>query len=166
MSIIRIAICAFLIFIRNSILSQEYAVTPSGDTVLLFSDGTWKKRGIKSNDIFLKNRIAILAHKHSLTPKEEEEAFILASQGWRYTLPRPKSAKAEWGNYDGRTTWWYGGWTNEALDQYSSIKPKNRGSTILVGDGQNFLGMWRNGGSPATPSKVEVVLSEIKHSGN
>lgn len=80
-------------------------------------------------------------------------------QGWRYTMPRPKSAKAAWGKSDGRTTWWYGNWYNNNTNKYSNKTPKKQSSGYYEGDRQNNKGSWRNGGSPGYPSKLEWLLS-------
>lgn len=61
-------------------------------------------------------------------------------QGWRYFMPRPKSAQARWGNRDGRTTWYYGSWYNEKTKQYSSATPKKQEDGYYVGDDRNLWG--------------------------
>lgn len=84
--------------------AQTTAVTPAGDTVYLYNDGSYRiqKRTTKEN-LQLKSAVERLGKKHSASSREIEEAYSLASQGWRYTLPRPKSPQAAWGNTDGRT---------------------------------------------------------------
>ncbi len=88
---------------------------PDGKQVILHDDFTWEYYQAPKNEIdasglqdgqtppFL--RRGIQADKATLSAAVE-----LYSQGWRFTMPRPKSAQAAWGNYDRRTTWWYGYW--------------------------------------------------------
>lgn len=86
-------------------------------------------------------------------------AIEMYAQGWRYTMPSPKSSQASWGNSDGRTTWWYGYWYNNKTRQYSRTVPKKQADGKYLGDYQNDEGYWRGGGSPSAPTKLEWLLS-------
>lgn len=87
---------------------------------------------------------------------EQDLAKQIKAAGWEYTMPRPKSAQAAWGNTDGRTTWWNGYWHNRRTGQYSSRQPVE--SDGFAGDGVNNSG-WRRGGSPGAPSRIEWLCS-------
>jgi hypothetical protein len=88
-------------------------------------------------------------------------AVEMHKQGWRYTMPDPKSAQARWGNTDGRTTWWYGYWSNAKTNpaQVSKTQPQKNGCGLYYGDGQDLRGTWRRGGTAANPTKLEWLLS-------
>lgn len=141
--------------------SPSVAVTPSGDTVLLYSDGTYHTKAQVRDDPRLKNLTNQIGKKYSASTSEVKEAYSLALGGWRYSLPQPKSAQAAWGNSDGRTTWWYGYWKNTETGGFSSTKPILSKSGIWVGDGQDMAGYYRRGGSPPYPTKLERILSEL-----
>lgn len=85
-----------------------------------------------------------------------ELASKLKSLGWEYTMPRPKSAQASWGNSDGRTTWWNGYWVNRKTNRSSARTPS--GSNDFKGDGIENRG-WRRGGSPGRPTMIEWLCS-------
>lgn len=85
-------------------------------------------------------------------------ALAMQEQGWAYTMPRPKSKQARWGNTDGRTTWWVGYWYNEKTKKYSSATPKLKDG-VCLGNGKGGSG-WRRGGSPRRPTKLEWLLSK------
>lgn len=87
-------------------------------------------------------------------------ASALASQGWVYVMPQPKSAQAAWGNRDGRTTWWLGYWQNTKTGATSVKQPTKGTGDNYTGDGQAGKGVWRRGGSPPLPSKVEWLCSK------
>lgn len=87
-----------------------------------------------------------------------QTALAIQQQGWEYTMPRPKSPQAAWGNTDGRTTWWVGYWYNSKTNIYSSTIPYLRKGEY-VGDGTGGPG-WRRGGSPRSPTKLEWLLSK------
>lgn len=87
-----------------------------------------------------------------------QKALEMKRQGWTYIMPEPKSAKAAWGNKDGRTTWWVGYWTNDKTTETSSDEPVLKNGKY-VGDGQGVR-VWRRGGSPAPPTKIEWLLSK------
>ena len=87
-----------------------------------------------------------------------DKALKMQEQGWVYTMPRPKSAQAAWGNSDGRTTWWPGYWRNSKTGEHSATTPRLKGQTFQ-GDGRQQAN-WRRGGSPRPPSKIEWLLSK------
>jgi hypothetical protein len=152
----------FLLFLATICHAQVVAVTQVGDTVLLFEDGSWQNKQRISENPKLKEQIWILVRENSGTSEDAEQAYSMALQGWRYVLHRPKSPKAAWGHYDGRTTWWYGGWKNILSGHFSISTPILTASKIWSGDGQNQIGSWHNGGSPPFPSKIEIILSQIE----
>ncbi len=90
--------------------------------------------------------------------KTIKKALRMQVQGWEYSMPRPKSAQAAWGNSDGRTTWWPGYWHNSKTGEYSRTIPRLEGN-VFKGDGQERPG-WRRGGSPRRPNKLEWLLSK------
>jgi len=142
--------------------AQAIAITPAGDTVYLHNDGSYQKKARpQKEDVRLKSNIKSLGKKYSASNRELEESFSLAVQGWRYTLPQPKSSQAAWGNNDGRTTWWYGYWKNSLTGKHSSTKPSLSKAGVWIGNDQNMAGYYRRGGSPAYPNKVELILSEL-----
>lgn len=151
-----------LIISPISVFAQTTAVTESGDKVVLFKDGTYRKNNQPKVDNELKSRIKQIGNQYSASENDTEEAYLLAAQGWRYTLPQPKSRQAAWGNSDGRTTWWYGYWENIDTNEYSSKIPKIGQAGIFIGDGQKLKGYYRNGGSPSYPTKIETIFSQLR----
>lgn len=142
--------------------AQEIVVTPQGKKIILYDDGTYKRLdNSQRNNSALLDKIHKLAKKHNASEKELNIVNALAIQGWTYTLPKPKSAQASWGNSDGRTTWWYGYWHNTLTDRYSQSMPKKSKSGHYVGDNQNMKGYYRRGGSPRYPNNIEKILSDI-----
>lgn len=87
---------------------------------------------------------------------EIKQASELKSLGWEYTMPQPKSAKASWGNSDGRTTWWNGYWVNRKTNRNSSVTPSSLND--YKGDGIENRG-WRRGGAPGRPTMIEWLCS-------
>lgn len=87
---------------------------------------------------------------------EQDLAKRIKTAGWEYVMPRPKSAQAQWGNTDGRTTWWHGCWKNVKTGRYSSRQPEPADG--FKGDGIENTG-WRRGGSPSAPSRIEWLCS-------
>ncbi|NOY07481.1 MAG: hypothetical protein GXP33_01380 [Spirochaetes bacterium] len=160
----RITILLLLCLILINVTPDEIVKLQNGKKVLLLDDFTWifleesnnefDFNSIKDNQIpnFLRGGIKC----NSETIKIAVEMYF---NGWRYTMPRPKSAQARWGNYDGRTTWYNGYWYNEKTKLYSKKTPHKIDSTY-VGDRQNNSRTWRNGGSPPFPAKIEWLLSE------
>jgi hypothetical protein len=86
-------------------------------------------------------------------------AVEMVSQGWVYIMPQPKSAKAAWGNRDGRTTWFVGYWTNSKTKQTSAATPTRNKDGKYVGDDNGHRG-WRRGGSPRSPTMIEWLCSK------
>ena len=153
-------------FSHSPAFAQDPIVTlKNGRKVILHSNKTWDYyKGISYNfdfssltdnhiPTFLRQGISV--DKHTLIVAVE-----MYLQGWRYTMPNPKSSQASWGNYDGRTTWWKGYWHNQKTNKYSSTTPHKKADGYYCGDAQNNSGYWRNGGSPGTPTKIEWLLSD------
>jgi hypothetical protein len=84
----------------------------------------------------------------------------MLEQGWKYTMPSPKSTKAAWGVSDGRTTWYNGWWHYSISNGYSDSTPKKSASGLYLGDGQNSSNTWKNGGSPRRPDVYMFLLSK------
>lgn len=147
------------LFAKDQIIQLE-----NGKQVVLHDDFTWEYietpkydfdfSVIKDNVIpdFLRQGITVDAE----TIKTAVEMYL---QGWRYTMPKPKSAQAAWGNFDGRTTWYYGYWYNVETKAYSKEIPTKKSNGYYYGDNQNMQYYWRNGGSPRFPNKLEWLLS-------
>jgi hypothetical protein len=158
----RILSLVFLLSIVIAGYSEDIVSTVDGRKIILFDDHTWKE--IK-NDTKEKVDI-VLQYKDKLrknikaTDIEIKTACEMLSDGWVYTMPKPKSAKAAWGISDGRTTWWYGFWYNEKTQLYSDSTPLKKSSGIYLGDNQNNSGSWKNGGSPKTPDIFMYLLSD------
>lgn len=161
----KVAIYLFLLILCLNVSGQNKVATlPNGQKVILYPDKTWdyykeKKYDfdfskLKNNEIPSFLRRGIKVEKSVL-----KEAVIMYLQGWRYTMPRPKSNQARWGNYDGRTTWWYGYWYNIKTKKYSKSDPIKKQNDMYKGDLQNMKGYYRNGGSPAKPNKIQWLLS-------
>jgi hypothetical protein len=157
-----VAFSFILVLFLTLAFAQTSATTESGERVILFPDGTYRSAIEPKPDGSLVLRIKQIGSERSASKEDIEEAHSLATAGWRYVLPQPKSAQAAWGNYDGRTTWWYGYWENIKTNEYSSAIPKLGQSGVWVGDGQNRRGYYRRGGSPAYPTKVELILSDLR----
>jgi len=87
-----------------------------------------------------------------------QTALDLKHAGWTYAMPRPKSPQAAWGNRDGRTTWYYGYWTNLKTRSTSSLQPIRDDKGQWVGD-EKGLQAWRRGGSPPPPTQIEWLCS-------
>lgn len=51
-------------------------------------------------------------------------------------MPKPKSSQAAWGNFDGRTTWYYGYWYNVETKAYSKETPTKKSNGYYYGDNQ------------------------------
>jgi hypothetical protein len=155
-----------LIFVATTLVfaADQTVQLDNGKQVVLHDDYTWEYvdtpkydydfSSIQDNVIpaFLRTGIGADAQ----TIKTAVEMYL---QGWRYTMPVPKSAKAAWGYYDGRTTWFYGYWYNIKTKDYSKEVPVKKANGYYYGDGQNVQNYWRNGGSPRFPTKIEWLLS-------
>jgi hypothetical protein len=154
----------FLSLVLWNISPESLVTLDDGRQVILFDDFTWKyfeqekpaenHANIKDNEIPPYLRQGVKA-----TRDEIITAIEMHNQGWRYTMPRPKSAQAAWGNRDGRTTWWYGWWHNEKTKLYSHTTPKKSANGLYLGDNQNNAGGWRNGGSRDWPDVYMFLLS-------
>jgi len=153
------------LLVSQSVYSQDRIATlPNGEKVVLHADNTWDSNkgvsydfdfsALRANQIpsFLRQGISI--DKESLST-----AVKMYLQGWRYTMPQPKSAQASWGNYDGRTTWWKGSWNNEKTNKYSRKTPVIQSNGNFYGDEQNDQNYWSNGGCPGYPTKIQWLLS-------
>jgi hypothetical protein len=92
------------------------------------------------------------------TSEQIATAVAMYNQGWRYTMPTPQSAQAEWGNTDRRTRWNEGGWQNEATRAYSYSTPRKNTEGKYIGDGQNTIRSERQG-SPGRPDVYMFLLS-------
>ena len=162
---------SFLVYIVISscstiIAQNNIATLPNGSKVILHADKTWEYHEtvsydydfskIEENQIPSILRQGISADKNTITT-----AVKMYLQGWKYSMPRPKSSQASWGNGDGRTTWWKGYWYNGKTNKYSQITPKAKTNGFYYGDDQKNKGYWGNGGSPRNPSKIEWLLSSF-----
>jgi|GEM_PF-1179353 len=158
----------FIISIQNDSNAQnQIAFLPDGTKVVLYADKTWDYfeglsyefdfNQLQDNQIpdFLRQGINV--DKTAL--KIAVEMYL---QGWRYTMPRPKSNQARWGNKDGRTTWWPGYWYNEKTQEYSRKTPNKQGNGYYDGDEQADKPFYEYGGSPSYPSRIQWLLSS-KH---
>jgi hypothetical protein len=92
------------------------------------------------------------------TPEQIAVAVDMYNQGWRYTMPTPRTAQASWGNTDRRTLWNNGGWKNEKTGVYSYGTPKKDTTGQYTGDGQNTIGSEIRG-SPGRPDVYMFLLS-------
>jgi hypothetical protein len=92
------------------------------------------------------------------TPEQIAMAVAMYNQGWRYTMPTPLSAQAEWGNTDRRTRWNEGGWRNETTGAYSYSTPRKDNEGKYIGDGRNTIRSERQG-SPGHPDVYMFLLS-------
>lgn len=110
-------------------------------------------------------RRIIVTESNELIPESDlvarchSEAECLRTAGWRFHAPRPKSAQAAWGNHDRRTTWFYGYWTDGKRVSDSIPHIRRFGSkALVVGDGIDNRGYYRNGGSPAPLTQIQREL--------
>jgi len=152
-----------LISIFNLQAQDRIETLSNGKKIILHSDYTWEYQKeiqynfdfstIKNNEIPKFLRQGIYVKRKTLVGAVE-----MYLQGWRYTMPTPKSSQAYWGNSDGRTTWYNGYWLNNKTNKYSIKTPKKHSDEYYYGDGQNNKG-WRNGGSPSYPTRIEWLLS-------
>lgn len=156
---------AFIFSFQNITLAQDQIVSlANGRKIVVHVNKTWDYfEGVSYNYDFTKlsnNHIpsflrgGIAADKQTLV-----SAVKMYLQGWRYTMSKPKSSQACWGNYDGRTTWWKGYWYNNKTHKYSRRRPTKATDGYFKGDSQNDKDYWSNGGSPSTPSKIDWLLS-------
>ena len=155
----RLIVVAITLLLCFSAFSEEIITTKDGRTIILFDDHTWAEKENTSPNIVELYK-SQLRKNIKATDQEILVACEMLAQGWKYTMPSPKSAKAAWGVSDGRTTWWYGYWYNAKTKAYSATTPKKTESGVYLGDNQNNVGSWRNGGSPARPDVYMFLLSE------
>jgi len=86
-----------------------------------------------------------------------KRAERLIDAGWKFQMPRPKSARAGWGVADARTTWWPGYWLHAESGRTSKAEPNP--SDGFAGDNEASQA-WRNGGAPPRPTIVEWLCSD------
>lgn len=115
---------------------------------------------------FLSDGRKVIVTRDEVIPYErtvkncDSTVSCLRASGWRYIAPVPKSPQAGWGNYDRRTTWWYGRREksgNEFSESVPRVKLYNK-VAVVSGDGINNKNRYRNGGSPSRPSSIEQAL--------
>ena len=159
----KILLIVFILNIISTLLFSEEIITlTNGKKVVLYDDFTWGYLSAKQID---KNEL-LKQYKSQLRQgiKASDEDIAIAcemiQQGWQYTMPEPKSPKANWGNNDGRTTWWNGWWYNNNTGQYSESTPQKTNNGLYLGDNQDKSNTWRNGGSPYKPDIFMFLLSE------
>jgi hypothetical protein len=157
-------IIIFLPLVLYNTFPETLVTLDDGRMVILFDDFTWKyfeQERPAENYTDIKDNEAPPYLRQGIKAAQEEiiTAIEMYNQGWRYTMPRPRSAQAAWGNRDGRTTWWYGWWHNEKTNLYSQTTPKKSANGIYLGDNQNNAGSWRNGGSREWPDVYMFLLS-------
>lgn len=152
-------------FIQNGLYAQDQIISlPNGKRAVLHSDKTWDLfEGISYDYDFTKltdNHVPDFLRQGINVDKQTLKVAVeMYLQGWRYSMPNPKSTQATWGNGDGRTTWWKGYWYNNKNNKYSKKTPKKQSNGYYYGDDQNNKGYWSNGGSPSYPSKIDWLLS-------
>ncbi len=144
---------------------DQLVTLPDGKQAVLHDDFTWEYYEVPENTVgtsgLSENQIPAFLRKGIQAEKATITAAIeMYSQGWRYTMPQPKSRQAAWGNGDGRTTWWYGYWMNTKTKAVSKTDPVRRDNGLYYGDAQDLRNTWRNGGTPPTPTKLEWLLSD------
>ena len=155
-----------VLFHLGGLKAQEHIVSlENGQKVVLYPDKTWDYyKGISYDFDFstlADNKIPGFLRQGIRVDKQTLQVAVeMHFQGWRYTMPRPKSSQASWGNSDGRTTWWKGYWYNTRTQKYSRSTPTKQANGYYHGDDQNEKGYWSNGGSPGYPSKIDWLLSE------
>jgi hypothetical protein len=154
-----------LLFIAFSmfVYAEEIVTTSDGRQIILFDDNTWAEKANETGsqiDVVSKFKNKLRKNIEA-TDIEVKIACEMMADGWKYTMPRPKSAKAGWGISDGRTTWWNGYWYNDKTKLYSEATPVKKSSGLFLGDNQNNSGTWRNGGSPQIPDVYMFLLSDF-----
>ena len=157
----KILLICFL-FIITSLYAEEIVDLKDGSKAVLYDDHTWAKVEVNNStpqDILNKNK-SHLRNGIQASNNEIQSACEMYDQGWRYTMPRPKSAQAAWGNSDGRTTCYSGWWYNSKTNHYSHTTPKKSSNGLFLGDNQNNSHTWRRGGSPRKPDVYMFLLSQ------
>jgi len=157
----RVVVFLLIIFSSLIIYADTNVQLENGKKVILYDDHTWAEINEDENniDVVLKYKDQ-LRKGISASDVEIKTACEMLSQGWKYTMPRPKSAQAAWGNSDGRTTWYYGYWYNQKTNSYSDKTPVKKNSGMYLGDNQDHSNTWRNGGSPLMPDVYMFLLSD------
>lgn len=158
----KLFIFMFMFVLLVNIYAEQTVTLNDGSKAILYDDYTWVKvsKNINSNEDLVKKNKKYLRANIKASEKEIEFACAMYEQGWSYTMPSPKSAKAAWGVKDGRTTWYNGWWYNSKTKAYSSSTPKKAKTSLFLGDNQNTKNTWRNGGSPSTPDVYMYLLSK------
>lgn len=144
-------------------LSAEEIITKdNGSKIILYDDHTWSeiKTSTLSQEGIVNKNSSKLRKNISASDKQILVACEMYEQGWKYTMPRPKSSKAGWGISDGRTTWYNGFWYNSKTKLYSDTTPRKSSNGLYRGDKQNSAYTWRNGGSPGKPDIFTFLLSK------
>ena len=145
---------------------QQVATLPDGTLVTLYDDFTWEyySQGVAYDFDFSTltpdTLPSFLRQGIQADVATQTTAVEMYLQGWRYKMPVPKSAQAAWGNTDGRTTWYYGYWYSVLTEQVSKTQPLKKENGLYYGDDQDLRHMYRNGGSPRLPGKLEWLLSQ------
>ena len=146
--------------------AEEILTLSNGRRIVVYDDFTWNYLDSSApihgdlSQIQDNQPPSFLRQGIAATRDQLIRAIEMYDQGWRYTMPRPKSAQAAWGNSDGRTTWYNGWWYNERTHLYSTATPSRRDSGLYLGDGQNSSNTWRNGGTPSAPDIYMWLLSQ------
>ncbi|MDD5265061.1 MAG: DUF3157 family protein [Candidatus Bipolaricaulis sp.] len=160
-----LALAVFLVCCAVGTVGAERIVTlPDGTQIILYDDFTWRyytpvSYSFDFSSLAPNSLPPFLRQGTQADVAAQTTAVEMYLQGWRYAMPLPKSAHAAWGNTDGRTTWFYGYWCNILTNQVSKTQPQKKENGLYYGDGQDLRNMWRNGGSPAYPTKLEWLLS-------
>lgn len=160
-------LASVILFYQGGLNAQDQIVTlPNGQKVVLHADKTWNYyKGITYDFDFstlANNEIPHFLRQGITVDKQTLKVAVeLYLQGWKYTMPSPKSSQASWGNHDGRTTWWKGYWYNNKTQKYSQQTPQKQSNGYYYGDKQNDKGQWSKGGSPGYPSKIDWLLSTM-----
>ncbi len=154
-----------LISIIVTSFTEEILKLSNGKQIIVYDDFTWNYLEINSNSAIDYSAIQdnqipnYLRQGIQANRNEIIQAIQMYEQGWRYTMPRPKSTQAAWGNSDGRTTWYSGWWNNKITNHYSRTTPEKSNSGLYLGDSQNDSNTWRRGGSPYRPDVYMWLLS-------
>jgi hypothetical protein len=153
----------FFVSLFAQIYSEEIVKLNDGRKIVLYDDHTWaeiKNETIPNNTDLVEKYRQQLRNGITTSDIDIKIACEMLSQGWKYTMPRPKSTQAAWGNSDGRTTWYNGFWFNSISNLYSVETPTKKNSGLYLGDNQNSSNSWRNGGSPRKPDIYMYLLSD------
>jgi hypothetical protein len=159
--VVAVVVCC----VASASASEQIITLSDGRKAILYDDFTWKyfdqvQYQFDFSTLRPDTLPSFLRQGTQVDVATQTTAVEMYLQGWRYTMPSPKSAQAGWGNTDGRTTWWNGYWLNSSTVpvQVSATQPQKKENGLYYGDGQDPRG-WRNGGSPRCPTKLEWLLS-------